>query len=138
VEGDRRTDAPLSVVSEDCIRLAEREKLFPGLRLFVHIRVKLLAQLQKAEQKIQEGEGGFRMIKLICCCFFLENRECMDARNLPCNRWTRRRMRHRKRVRLSADLDLTLACVHWDGQRVIMNRVMRPSRGECPPRTKNW
>jgi hypothetical protein len=44
MEGD--DDAPLSIVSEDCIRLTEREELFPGLRLFVHIWVKLLAQLQ--------------------------------------------------------------------------------------------
>lgn len=41
----RRTHAPLSVVSEECICLTEREELFPGLRLFVHIRVELLAQL---------------------------------------------------------------------------------------------
>jgi hypothetical protein len=43
------TDAPLSVVSEDSIGLTEREELFPRFRLFVHIRVELLAQLQKQE-----------------------------------------------------------------------------------------
>jgi hypothetical protein len=48
-------------------------------------------------------------------------------------------MRHEGGVRLrlveSADLDLTLACVPWDGQDVIMSRVVCPSRGECPPKT---
>lgn len=50
-ERSGRTHAPLSVVSEDCIRLTEREELFPGLGLFVHIRVELLAQLQSPPPK---------------------------------------------------------------------------------------
>jgi len=33
------------VVSEDCVRLAEREELFPGLGIVVYVRVELLAQL---------------------------------------------------------------------------------------------
>jgi hypothetical protein len=45
------TDAPLSVISEDCICLAEREELFPSLRLIVHIRVELFAQLQSKKSK---------------------------------------------------------------------------------------
>lgn len=33
------------VVSEDCVRLAEREELFPGLWIVAYVRMKLLAQL---------------------------------------------------------------------------------------------
>jgi hypothetical protein len=58
-----RTDAPLSVVSEDCVRITEREELFTRLGLFVHIRVELLAQLQK-QNKYQEV--GFRTINPFC------------------------------------------------------------------------
>ena len=49
--GRGRTHAPLSVVPEDCICLTEREELFPGLGLFVHIRVELLAQLHSPPPK---------------------------------------------------------------------------------------
>lgn len=33
-------------------------------------------------------------------------------------------------VESAADLDLTLACVPWDRQGVIMSRAVCPSRGE--------
>lgn len=33
-------------------------------------------------------------------------------------------------VESAADLDLTPACVRWDGQGVIMSRAVCPSRGE--------
>ena len=49
-EEERRGDAPLSVVCEDRVRLTECEELLPGLRLFVHIRVELLAQLQGSKK----------------------------------------------------------------------------------------
>ena len=44
-EEEMRGDAPLSVVCEDRVRLTKCEELLPGLGLFVHIRVELLAQL---------------------------------------------------------------------------------------------
>lgn len=61
VEGEEtggRTHAPLSVVSEDCVRLTEREELFARFGLFVHVRVELLAQLQKQIL----GSGSFHTI----------------------------------------------------------------------------
>ena len=56
--GRYRADAPLSIVSEDCVRLTEREELFPGLRLFVHVRVKLLTQLQSQKTKYREVDSA--------------------------------------------------------------------------------
>jgi len=41
---------PLPVVSEDCVRLAECEKLFPSLGIVVYVRMELLAQLHISKQ----------------------------------------------------------------------------------------
>ena len=41
----RSSNTPLSIVSENSVRLAECYKLLPGLWIFVYVRMELLAQL---------------------------------------------------------------------------------------------
>ena len=95
----KETHAPLSVVCEDRVRLTKRKELFPGLRLFVHIRMKLLAQLQGLEKNIRSK----------FCMINDRNREGAKDRDIlsvlnwawvrayvPCNRQTRWRMRHER------------------------------------------
>jgi hypothetical protein len=61
-----RTDAPLSVVSEDCVRVTEREELFTRLGFFVHIRMELLAQLQKKKKKQNKKLGSVDLFRHFC------------------------------------------------------------------------
>ena len=75
--------------------------------------------IEPTTQKKKTEKGYFFTILL------MELRAC-----IPCNRQTRRRMRHGSKCfgRSAADLDLTLTSVPRDGQGLIMSRVLRPRR----------